>query len=156
MSDAQVEADGPPFLNAMNKLLDTTKVVGTAELAGVPHEVCAEAEATHDKATGQLTVNLHGFLRTLEHTHLGEGAVADWLPAPERALQSSSVRVWSSTRTDECSPGSSTSAASLSSRSALPTWHCSQQALAVAQYNLGIGAHIHDQSQLVLLVGSLG
>ena len=83
MSDAQVGADGPPFLNAMNKLLDTTKVVGTAEIAGVPHEVCAEAEATHDKATGQLTVNLHGFLRTLEHTHLGEGAVADWLPAPE-------------------------------------------------------------------------
>ena len=67
----------------MNKLLDTTKVVGTAEIAGVPHELCAEAEATHDKASRQLTVNLRAFLRTLEHTHLGEGAAADWLPAPE-------------------------------------------------------------------------
>ena len=67
----------------MNKLLDTTKVVGTTTIAGTPHEVCAEAEATHDKASGQLTVNLRGFLRTLEHTHLGESANAQWLPPPE-------------------------------------------------------------------------
>lgn len=78
------EPDGPScFLKTMNKLLDTTKVVGTAEIGGVPHEVCAEAEATHDKTNGLLTVNLRGFLRSLEHTHLGEGAAAAWLPAPE-------------------------------------------------------------------------
>jgi hypothetical protein len=67
----------------MNKLLHMTKVVGATAINGIPHEVCAEAEAVHDRAAGQLTVNLRGFLRTLEHTHLGEGAMADWLPAPE-------------------------------------------------------------------------
>jgi hypothetical protein len=68
---------------SMNKLLDTTQVVGATLINGTPHEVCAEAEATHDKTSGQLTVNLRGYLRTLEHTHLGESAAATWLPSPE-------------------------------------------------------------------------
>lgn len=72
-----------PVFEMMNKLLDTTKVVGTTMINEAPHEVCAEAEASHDKVTGQLMVSLRSYLRTLEHTHLGEGASAGWLPAPE-------------------------------------------------------------------------
>lgn len=71
----------------MNQLLDTTKVVGTAGIDGVPYEVCAEAEATHDRATSMLTVRLRAFLRTLEHTHLGETGTAAWLPAQETVTE---------------------------------------------------------------------
>lgn len=67
----------------MNQLLDTTKVVGTITIDGLPHEVCAEAGATHDRSSSMLTVKLRAFLRTLEHTHLGETGTAAWLPAPD-------------------------------------------------------------------------
>lgn len=71
----------------MNTLLDTTKVVGSIEIDGTPHEVCAEAEATFDRPSSMLTVKLHAFLRTLEHTHLGETAAANWLPAADTVTE---------------------------------------------------------------------
>lgn len=71
----------------VHKLLDTTKVVGATTIDGMPFEVCAEAEATHDHATSMLSVNLRAFLRTLEHTHLGETAAASWLPTPDNVTE---------------------------------------------------------------------
>lgn len=71
----------------IHNLLDTTKVVGTTNIDGIAHEVCAEAEATHDRGISMLTVKLRAFLRTLEHTHLGETAVAAWLPASETVTE---------------------------------------------------------------------
>lgn len=71
----------------IHNLLDTTKVVGITAIDGTPHEVCAEAEATHDRASSMLTVKLRAFLRTLEHTHLGKTGAAAWLPAPETVTE---------------------------------------------------------------------
>ena len=71
----------------MNTLLDTTKALGTIDIDGTSYEVCAEAEATHDRASSRLTVELRAFLRTLEHTHLGETHPAAWLPAPDTVTE---------------------------------------------------------------------
>lgn len=70
-----------------HKLLDTTKVVGATMIDGMPFEVCAEAEASHDRITSMLSVKLRAFLRALEHTHLGETAAASWLPAPDTVTE---------------------------------------------------------------------
>ncbi|MCX6849409.1 MAG: hypothetical protein NTY98_10850 [Verrucomicrobia bacterium] len=67
----------------IHALLDTTKVLHLLEIEGVVHELCAEAVATHDRHSNQLTVNLRAFLRATEHTHIGETAMPDWLPAPQ-------------------------------------------------------------------------
>ncbi|MBX7208214.1 MAG: hypothetical protein K1X78_07885 [Verrucomicrobiaceae bacterium] len=71
----------------IHQLLDTTKVVATTAIDSVPHEVCAEAMAAHDRATAMLTVRLRAFLRTLEHTHLGDTIAASWLPAPDTVTE---------------------------------------------------------------------
>jgi hypothetical protein len=67
----------------MNSLLDITKVVGTAEMDGLPYEVCAEAAASFDPAASQVSVNVRSFLRSIAQAHLGEVGSPAWLPAPE-------------------------------------------------------------------------
>lgn len=64
-------------------LLDTTQVVATLRVDGEPYEVCAEAEASHDRSTGQLNVRLSAFLRAERQDHIGETLQPDLLPAPE-------------------------------------------------------------------------
>ncbi|HCN29496.1 MAG TPA: hypothetical protein DIT64_12250 [Verrucomicrobiales bacterium] len=69
-------------------LLDATQVVATVELDGAPHEVCCEAEASHDRRTNLLTVRLHAFVRAMEQDHIGETATPAWLPEPETVTES--------------------------------------------------------------------
>ncbi len=64
-------------------LLDTTEVVATYSMNGTDYEVCAEAEATHDKRAHLLTVHLRSYLRSLSPESLHEQAQAPWLPEPE-------------------------------------------------------------------------
>lgn len=67
----------------IHALLDTTKVLHSLEIEGVVHELCAEAIANHDRHSNQITVNLRAFLRSTEHTHIGETATPSWLPASQ-------------------------------------------------------------------------
>jgi hypothetical protein len=71
----------------IHALLDTTQVVGTVSIDGIPHEVCAEAVASHDRSTRALTVNLRAFLRATQHAHLGEVATPSWLPASQTVTE---------------------------------------------------------------------
>ncbi len=71
----------------IHALLDTTQVVGTLEIDGATHEICAEAEATHDRRTNQLTVSLRSYLRATQHDHMGETTTPAWLPAPQSVTE---------------------------------------------------------------------
>jgi hypothetical protein len=71
----------------LHALLDATQVLGTVEIDGVTHEVCAEAVANHDRRTNQLTVNLRAFLRSEQQEHIGEQSLSAWLPAPETTTE---------------------------------------------------------------------
>jgi hypothetical protein len=66
-----------------HRLLDVTQVLATLERDGEPYEVCAEAEAEHDRASQILTVRLSAFLRAERQDHIGETHQPDWLPAAE-------------------------------------------------------------------------
>ena len=68
-------------------LLDATQVLGTVELDGAIHEVCAEALASHDRSTLQLTVNLRAFLRSERQDHIGEQSIPAWLPEPQTVIE---------------------------------------------------------------------
>jgi hypothetical protein len=67
----------------MHGVIDISKVVGTVQIAGQTHEVCAEADATFDRSTHVLSVKLISFLHSEEQTHVGEAITAAWLPPPE-------------------------------------------------------------------------
>lgn len=71
----------------IHALLDTTQVIGTTEMDGASHEVCAEAIASHDRRSNQMTVNLRAFLRATQHVHLGETTIPAWLPAPQTVTE---------------------------------------------------------------------
>jgi hypothetical protein len=71
----------------LHALLDATQVLGTVEIDGVPHEVCAEAIANHDRRSNQLTVNLRAFLRSEQQDHIGEKSTPAWLPASQTATE---------------------------------------------------------------------
>lgn len=71
----------------LHALLDATQVLGTVEIDGATHEVCAEAVATHDRRTNQLTVNLRAFLRSEQQDHIGEQSLPAWLPAPQNVTE---------------------------------------------------------------------
>ncbi|MCB1276387.1 hypothetical protein [Prosthecobacter sp.] len=70
----------------IHALLDTTQVIRTLQFEGAPHEVCAEALASHDRHSNQLTVKLRAFLRAQNQDHIGEVAVPSWLPEPETVI----------------------------------------------------------------------
>jgi hypothetical protein len=67
----------------IHSLLDASQVLGTVEINGVPHEVCAEAVANHDRRTNQLTIQLQAFLRSEQQDHIGETTAVSWLPSPQ-------------------------------------------------------------------------
>ena len=71
----------------IHALLDTTQVIGETVLDGVPHEICAEALASHDRHSNQLTVNLRAFLRATRHDHISEVTTPAWLPAPQTVTE---------------------------------------------------------------------
>lgn len=71
----------------IHALLDATQVVGTVELEGVSHEVCAEAVANHDRRSNQLNVQLKAFLRSEKQDHIGETTTAPWLPASQTVIE---------------------------------------------------------------------
>ncbi|MBE7493776.1 MAG: hypothetical protein HS117_02405 [Verrucomicrobiaceae bacterium] len=71
----------------LHALLDATQVLGTIEIDGVTHEVCAEAIANHDRRSNQLTVNLRAFLRSEQQVHIGETSTAAWIPAPQTVTE---------------------------------------------------------------------
>jgi len=71
----------------IHALLDTTRVVRTLELDGGSQEVCAEAVATHDRKSNQLSITLSAFLRATEHTHIGEVSAPSWLPSSQSVTE---------------------------------------------------------------------
>lgn len=71
----------------LHTLLDATQVLGKVELDGEIHEVCAEALASHDQRTMQLTVKLHAFLRSEQQDHIGEQSTPAWLPASQNVTE---------------------------------------------------------------------
>ncbi len=68
-------------------LIDATQVLGNVENDGAIHEVCAEALASHDHRTTQLTVNLRAFLRNKQQEHIGEQTTPTWLPEPQTVIE---------------------------------------------------------------------
>ncbi len=70
-----------------HRLLDATQVLATLDRDGEPYEVCAEAEAEHDRASQILTVRLSAFLRAERQDHIGETFRPDWLPATETVTE---------------------------------------------------------------------
>lgn len=65
-------------------LLDATQVISNTEIEGAPCEVCAEAEASHDRRTHLLTVTLSAFVRPLHPADEGHKISSpDWLPPSE-------------------------------------------------------------------------
>lgn len=71
----------------IHALLDATQVLGTVQIDGVTHEVCAEAIANHDRRSNQLTVNLRAFLRSEQQDHIGEQSTLEWLPEPQSTIE---------------------------------------------------------------------
>lgn len=71
----------------LHALLDATQVLGTVEIDGATHEVCAEAVANHDRRTNQLNVNLRTFLRSEQQDHIGEQSTPEWLPASQSVTE---------------------------------------------------------------------
>jgi hypothetical protein len=71
----------------MHALLDTTQVIGTLSIEGAPYEVCAEAVASHDRHSNQLTVQLRAFLRAENQDHIGEITTPSWLPEPQTVVE---------------------------------------------------------------------
>jgi len=71
----------------LHALLDATQVLGTIDMEGATHEVCAEVMASHDRRSNQLTVELKAFLRSEKQDHLGETAVAAWLPQSQTVVE---------------------------------------------------------------------
>jgi hypothetical protein len=80
----RIIADHLPMIHA---LLDATQVLTTIEIESIPHEVCVEALANHDRRTNLLTVNLRAFLRSEQQDHIGEQSTAAWLPEPETIIE---------------------------------------------------------------------
>ena len=68
-------------------LLDATQVLGTVKIDAVIHEVCAEALASQDRRTNQLTVNLRAFLRSEQQDHIGEQSIPVWMPEPQTVIE---------------------------------------------------------------------
>lgn len=64
----------------MQGIIDISKIVGKVQIGGQTHEVCAEADATFNRATHELNVKLHSYLHSEEQTHVGETISASWLP----------------------------------------------------------------------------
>jgi hypothetical protein len=64
----------------MQGIIDISKVVGSTVINGQVHEVCAEADATFNRATHELAVKLRSYLHSEEQTHVGETLTAPWLP----------------------------------------------------------------------------
>ena len=71
----------------LHALLDATQVLGTVQIDGVTHEVCAEALANHDRRSHLLTVNLRTFLRSEQQNHIGKQSTPAWLPKPETVIE---------------------------------------------------------------------
>lgn len=71
----------------MHGIIDISKVVGTVQIHGQAHEVCAEADASFNRSNHELTVKLRSFLHSEEQTHVGELFTAPWLPAPETIVE---------------------------------------------------------------------
>lgn len=72
----------------MNRVLDTSEVLGVVETSDGKFELCASAEANHDGSKGRLTVQLDSFLRTTEVQAREKRVPADWLPKPETVTES--------------------------------------------------------------------
>ena len=71
----------------MHGIIDISKVVGTVQISEHTHEVCAEADASFNRSTNELTVKLRSFLHSEEQTHVGETIGAAWLPEPSTVIE---------------------------------------------------------------------
>ena len=71
----------------MQGIIDISKIVGKLTINEQAFEVCAEADASFDRASSQLSVKLHSYLHPEEQTHLMEAVEPDWLPAPSTVTE---------------------------------------------------------------------
>jgi hypothetical protein len=72
----------------MNRILDTTEVLGIVEKSDGKFELCVSAEANYDESAGRVAVQLESFLRTTELQAKEKRLPGDWLPMPERVEES--------------------------------------------------------------------
>jgi hypothetical protein len=67
----------------MHEIEALTSAIGRTTLDGVEHEVFAEARATYEPGTRELTISLDSYLRPDDAARLGERVTAPWLPASQ-------------------------------------------------------------------------
>ena len=72
----------------MKRIIDTSEVLGTVEMAEGTCEVCAAADAGFDEAAGRMVVKLEAFLRPAGLLAKERHFRADWLPANETVTES--------------------------------------------------------------------
>lgn len=67
----------------MNRIIDTSEVLGTVEVPEGSCELCASADAAFDDAKGRLVIKLEAFLRPAGLLVKERHFRADWLPRSE-------------------------------------------------------------------------
>ncbi len=72
----------------MNRVIQTSEVLGSVELPEGAREVCASADAGYDETDGRLVVELTAFLRPTGLQVKEQSLRADWLPADETVTES--------------------------------------------------------------------
>lgn len=72
----------------MNRILDTSEVLGTVETPEGTCELCVAAKAGFDESAGRLVVQLDAFLRPAGFLAKERHFRADWLPANESVTES--------------------------------------------------------------------
>jgi hypothetical protein len=72
----------------MQRVIDTSEVLGTVETPEAAGELCASADARFDETTGRLLVKLEAFLRPTGFLAKERHFRADWLPGNETVTES--------------------------------------------------------------------
>ena len=72
----------------MKRVIDTSETLGEVDTPAGRRELCVEADASYDEATGCLVVKLVAFLRNTDLVTKEKHSTADWVPHPETIRES--------------------------------------------------------------------
>jgi hypothetical protein len=72
----------------MQRIIDTSEVLGTVRMPRGLCELCGSAEASFDEEAGRLVVKLKAFLRSTDLLVREKHFRADWLPKDETVTES--------------------------------------------------------------------
>lgn len=75
------------WFSMIHSLLDLTRVLNVVPISGAQHEICAEAVANYYSGLGQLSVDLHAYLRCEKAEDMGSITMPSWLPQPEVVVE---------------------------------------------------------------------